>query len=451
MTPSQAGQQYGAAASEWSIQRGELYSSASRVTIKDLLAMEDDETIAAMFYAIETTLGQVTWGHTARDNGKPSTAPEALEAQAFADSLLTDMQAPFQSYVENAVSYLLPGYSLAEVLYRQRTPNEGSRFTDRLWGVKNIVEREQTTVQEWVVQDGVVVAFKQNSASGTKTVPLAKCLHLTHKGGVNKPQGKSLFKAAVRSYRMKRRIQDSEAIGIERDLCGLPVMTMPQEDIDLATNEPDTPAGKQAVARIQAAMAAVQDMRMNSAGGLVIPSDPHEDEEGKPGTIPRYDFKIVTSAGSRTIDTRSAIRDYDLMMMRIAMMQFLRLGDRAGGSYALSDTQSSLAMRAITAIVNKIAHEWGEKVLRALWLLNGMDLRWMPEMVSSNINEDSLEEVGRFLESLASAQDILAEDEELAEAMKGRLMRRTKKEPDMKPKPEAAPTRTQPVAVPEAA
>lgn len=422
MNESDAATEYGTDV-VWSMTRGELFPNGHRITIKQLLQMAElDETIAAMNYAIETTMAQVHWRHEPRDNGEESDDPKAVEAAVFADSVLQDMETPLQSYIENALSYLVAGYSLAEVLFRQRTMEEGSRFTDGLWGVRSIVERPQLTISEWVSKDGRIVGYKQTTTGTKQPIPLAKSMHLTVKGGPNRPQGRSLFKAAYRMFQLKRRIQDSEAIGIERDLCGLPIMDIPQADIEAATMRPNTPEGKMAAARIKAAQAAVSDMRLNESGGLVIPSDVYESEkDGSATTQRKYNFRIVTSAGSRSIDTRGAIREYDLAITRIAMMQFLRLGDRAGGSYALSDTQSSLALRSIKAIVQKIAVEWGHKVLRTLFILNGMDLRYLPALGTSSITEDSLEAVGNFLEALASAQDLLEGDEELMEDMKQRL------------------------------
>lgn len=438
-TESEAAQEIGTDA-DWTLARGgELFANGRRVTLKQLLHMwEMDETMAAMSYAMETTLAQVDWRHEARDNGEESDSEEAKKGALFADSVLKDMTTPFQGYVENALTYLPAGFSLAEIVYRQRVLADGSLFDDNLWGVKGLHERGQLTISEWVQKDGAVVGYRQNTMSSGRMIPLAKSMHLTVKGGPNRPKGKSLFKAAYRLFMLKRRIQDSEAIGIERDLCGLPILTMPMEDIELATNSPGTPAGKQAAARVKAAQAAVMDMRLNEAGGLVLPSDPYEGEvDGKPSQIKRYDFKIVTSAGSRSIDTRGAIREYDLAIARIAMMQFLRLGDRAGGSYALSDTQSSLALRSIMAIVEKIAFEWRQKVLTTLWTLNGMDMRYLPELTTASITEDSLEEIGAFLESLASAKELLDEDEELSEDMKSRLgpRRRSRKPTFRKTKP----------------
>lgn len=435
MTPGEAGKEYGDVAQDWTLMRSELVPAKRRVTIKELMMMgEMDETVAAMMYAIETTLAQVEWRHEACVDGEESKDPKAIEAAEFADTILSDMETSFDEYVENALSFLLGGFDVSEVLFRQRLKDEGSRFTDGLWTVKSIVQREQTSITGWVVKDGAITGVKQSSTTGEKIIPIAKVLHLTVRGGPNKPEGRSLFRSAYRPYLLKRRIQDSEAIGVERDLCGLPVMKMPMADIEAATLRPETDEGKMAAARVKAAQAAVSDMRLNEAGGLVIPSDTYEDENGKPGAVPLYDFRIVTSGGSRTIDTRGAIREYDLSITRIAMMQFLRLGDRAGGSYALSDTQSSLALRSIRAIVKKIKFEWRKKVLTALWLLNGMDMRYLPKLGSSAITEDSLEEIGKFLEALASAKELLDEDAELSEDMKSRLGARRSRTAPPKPK-----------------
>lgn len=441
VTPGEASQEYGSDL-DWTLSRGELFGSGRPVRVKDLLAMgESDETIAAMFYAIETTMAQVKWRHEPRDNGEESDDPKATEAAEFADTLLNDMETPLQSYVENAISYLLAGYSLAEVNFRQRTMAEGSRYQDGLWGVRNIAERGQTTVSQWLTNGGKVTHFRQATQNG-KPIPLAKCMHLTVRGSPNRPMGRPMLKPAWRMYQLKRRIQDSEAIGIERDLCGLPIMEMPQEDIDAAMLRPNTPEGKLAKARVTAAQAAVSDMRLNEAGGLVLPSDCHDSEvDGKLTSVKKYNFRIVTSAGSRSIDTRGAIREYDLAIARLLMMQFLRLGDRAGGSYALSDTQSSLALRSIMAIVSKIAFEWQTKVLRTIWILNGMDLRYLPDLGASQITQDSLEELGNFLESLASAKEILDDDAELSEDMKARLGPRRRRRPTIQanPKPDPVP------------
>jgi hypothetical protein len=162
-------------------------------------------------------------------------------------------------------------------------------------------------------------------------------------------------------------------------------------------------------------------MRLNDAGGLIIPSDVFEDENGKPGTVQMYDFKIMTSTGQRAIDARTAAKDYDRAIARVAMMQFLHLGDRAGGSYGLSEDQSGTAMRAMRALVGKYTGEWNRKVLPLLWEMNGMDKRYLPGLNSTPIAEDSLGAIGDFIDKLAGAQEFLDGEPDLKRNLIGRI------------------------------
>lgn len=386
---------------------------------------EQDDTVGAMMWAVETTMAQVSWNHEAAKDGKPSEDAKAIAAADFANSLLIDMDHSFQDHVEESMSMLWAGFSLFEILLKQRTDGD-SKFSDNKWGVDSLVNRPQISVSGWGVQGGKVVTAKTQTATGEKEIPLSKCLHYRIKGSRNRPQGRSLFTNAYRSWFLKNDIQDAEAIGIRRELCGLPVARVPMNDINLATKkDPATgklsPDGEAALARIQTFKTAVSKMRLNETSGLVIPSDPYVGENDQPGTIRQYDFEILSGGGQRSMDPRAPIRDYDRAIARVAMMQFLHLGDRSTGSYALSDNQSTLALRSMRALVSKVIEEWNRKVLPLIWALNGMDKAYMPILTSSPITEDSLEELGTFLERLSSAQILLDEEPELKESMLSRI------------------------------
>ncbi|AKU43426.1 portal protein [Caulobacter phage Sansa] len=386
---------------------------------------ETDDTVGAMMWAVETTMAQVVWSHEAAKDGKPSNDPKAAQAADFANTLLGDMEHSFQEHVDEAMSMLWAGFSICEILPKQRD-GQNSKFPDGKWGIDALVARPQTSVSGWGVENGRVTTVKTMTTMGEKEIPLFKCLHYKIKGNSRtRPQGRSLFTNAYRSWYLKNDIQDAEAIGIRRELCGLPVASVPMADINAATKKGSdgklSPEGEAALARITAFKTAVSKMRLNETSGLVKPSDPFLDEDGKPSMIPQYDFKILSGGGQRSMDPRAPIRDYDRAIARVAMMQFLHLGDRSTGSYALSDNQSTLALRSMRALVGKIIDEWNRKVLPLLWELNGMDKAYMPVLTSSPITEDSLEELGTFLERLSSAQLLLDEEPELKESMLSRI------------------------------
>jgi hypothetical protein len=169
--------------------------------------------------------------------------------------------------------------------------------------------------------------------------------------------------------------------------------------------------------KLQSAIKAVRDLRFNQSGGLILPSDTFfEDtsEAGGPGDrTPKWDFKLITTAGQRSIDTRTAARDYDRAIARIMMMQFLHLGDRSGGSYALSDDQSSLAVGSLMALAMKVAAEWNAKVIKLVWTVNSKDPKYMPRMRASDISKDGLQAIGQLLQGIGRATGLWEGDADM--------------------------------------
>lgn len=380
-----------------------------------------DDTIGAMMWATETTLAQVQWKHEARDNGKPSTDPKAVEAADFANSLLKDMAHSFTDHVEDAVTMIPYGFSVSEIQFKRRD-GVNSRFDDDLWGIDCLMHMEQKATSGWGTRDGKAVSYKAMTTTGEKVIPLATALHYTIRGNLARPAGRTLFSNLHRSWTFKNNIQESEVIGIRRELAGLPIAKVPKDDLDKAlkgklAGDAATVDQKAAQARIEAMLKAATKMRFNETAGMVIPSDPYPGKDGDLTNVPQYAFDILTGAGQRTVDTNSAIGRYDRAIARGLMMQFLHLGDRSTGSYNLSENQSSLALRSMRALIGKIREEWQRKVLRTIWALNGLDLRWLPDMVTSPITEDDLNTVGQFLDRLASSMDLLNQEPGLKKAM----------------------------------
>jgi hypothetical protein len=395
-----------------------------------------DETCGAMAWAIEATLSQVNWSHTPQKDGKESDDPEAVRMADFADQCLGDMSHGFHEHVEEAATMIPLGFAPCEIVLKQRM-EDNSAFPDEFYGFDSLPLRDQHSVTDWkydesgrrlthMVQDvGLGLAPSFGAARGASgVIPIWKLLHYRTRSILNNPYGRSILLNAYRPWYLKRKIQDSEAIGIDRELAGMPTFYIPKSDIDAASKVDNTgKATKEALAaqaRIQSSIQAVRDLRFNEAGGLVIPSDVFKGKDGAPGTIRQYEFKLVTGGGQRAIDARTAIKDYDRSIARILMFQFLHLGDRSGGSYALSENQSDLALRSLRAITLKISREYQLKALPLLWQVNGFDKRYMPLLEPSPIAEDGLEQLGSFIEKVANAEPLLTSRPELLEALLNR-------------------------------
>lgn len=395
--------------------------------IQELWRMSlQDETVGAMLWCIMTVMAQVDWKHIAQVEGKDAEEDEpALKAAEFCDSMLVDMKHTMQEHVEEACSMIIFGFAPCEIVLKQRLGGDTSQFNDKLYGIDKLPLRDQVSITEWLYDKNEAVAFRQMALAGSATIPLWKTLHYRTSSRLDKPMGRPLLLNALRSWRLKVKIQDAEAIGIDRDLCGLPMFKVPEEVLEesrqIGPDSKPTAEALIAMAKVQSAIKAVRDMRFNRSGGLLVPSDTYfaETSDGATGgdRTAKWDFTLVTTAGQRSIDTRTAIRDYDRAIARIAMMQFLHLGDRSTGSYALSEDQSGLAVRSLMALAMKIASEWRKKVLKLVWQVNGFDPRVMPRLRASEISKDSIEKVGQLLAGMGKAAEFWNTDIEMRKAL----------------------------------
>lgn len=133
------------------------------------------------------------------------------------------------------MSFLTFGWSFHEIVYKRRAGNSrdprlNSKYTDGLIGWQKLPIRSQETLFRWEYDD------HDNLTGMTQlpppkyvmaTIPIDKALHFRTKSRKNNPEGRSILRSAYRAWYFKRRIQEIEGVGIERDLAGLPTLTAP--------------------------------------------------------------------------------------------------------------------------------------------------------------------------------------------------------------------------------
>lgn len=409
----------------------ELYTNflpdlTGHALLRDMFVMADtDETVGAMLYGITTTMRQITWDYVPQIDGVD--APEDPEAQkwaAIATQMIKDMDRPFDDHVEDMLSMIWAGFAPVEMVFKIRD-GVGSRFDDGYYGIGALNLIDQTSVWDIVYDQQKPIGLKQMSlgglglnggtgVTGDGVIPLFKTLLYRTTTQYNNPRGRPLLKNAWRVWRLKKKIQDSEALGIERELVGLPIFEMPEElmlqQFETGADGQLTEDAKRAAAMVQAAKTATQDMRLNRSGGLVMPSDTYMEDGPGGAAVKKYNFRIVTTGGSRTIDSRTVARDYDHAIARVAMMQFLTLGQRSGGSYGLSEDQSSMAVSSIMALADKVTAEWNAKAVSLTWIVNAFPDKYRPRLKHSDVNKNSLVQLGQFLAGVGKAANLWGSD-----------------------------------------
>ena len=192
---------------------------------------EGDPIVNAVLTAITLILRAVDWRvEPANDS------PEAEKEAEFVQSLLDDMSHPFPETIAETMSMLVFGWSYHEIVLKRRVgPDQKdaslrSKYTDGRIGIRKLPIRSQDSLLRWDMQaDGGINGMWQLPPVGGQLlyIPIERALLFRTTSKKNSPEGVSILRAAYRSWFLKKTVEDFEAIGIERELAGLPVVSVP--------------------------------------------------------------------------------------------------------------------------------------------------------------------------------------------------------------------------------
>jgi len=382
---------------------------ASRNGLEVYRRMQSDPVVGGLLYGIECLIRQVPWTVAA-----PDESPAAADAQAFVESLKDDMSHSWSDMMGEVATMLAYGFAPMEMVFKQRRgwtqndPRYHSLHDDYRYGLRKLALRAQHTVESWEFDEfGEPKAFLQYryyDGLTPVTVPLDRVLLFRTKAISNNPQGHSILRSAYAPWWRRTRIEEIEAIGIERDLAGLPVYMAPAEAICGTT-----PAHAKA---LQDAQRLVSSVKRNAQEGIVIPSN--RDEKGNLF----YDFKLLNSGGTRAIDIQGSIRRYDTLILMSCLADFMMLGTGKSGSWALSTDKTELFSIALNVFLGSIADTLNRGLLPKLWALNGMDPAVMPRYVPGQIEPPDLGALGSYITALTTAGATLFPDNRLEDHLR---------------------------------
>lgn len=372
----------------------------------------NDETIGAILFAIEMLVRQASWnvepgGSTAKDR----------EAAEFVKSCMDDMQQTWIDTISEILSFLTYGWSFHEIVYKRRMGRTkdnrtSSKYDDGLIGWMKLPIRSQETLYQWEYddQDNLIGMTQMPPPDfGLITIPMNKAMLFRTRSRKDNPEGRSILRTAYRSWYFKRRIQEIEGIGIERDLAGLPVITTP-EGMDIWDKDDED---MNAIRTGLEAM--VKNIRRDSTEGLVLPFG--------------YTFELTSTGGSRQFDTNSIIARYDTKISQTVLADFIQLGHESVGSFALSSDKTNLFSIAICAFLDIICQTFNSQGIPALIDINGDHFAGVtdyPRLTHGDIEDVDLATVATFIKDITSI-GVIIPDESLEDYVRqlGKLPKRT--------------------------
>lgn len=262
---------------------------------------------------------------------------ELIEASVAA------MSHSLNDHISEALTFLPFGFAPFAVWYQR---GEDNRV---LW--KKFLLLGQDSVFRWELsEEGGLVGMWQQAIPSYKTefIPIERMLLYRARVEKNNPEGRSILRQAWIPYYYAKNIAQIEAIGVERDLAGLPVMT-PPASADLSAGGED----------LATASKIVRNIRRDEQDGVVVPAG--------------WTLQLLSTGGSRQFDTDKIIQRYETRILQSALAQFLMLGQDGVGSLALSKDQTDFFTMSVNAVADIICEVLTKFAAPRLLALNGMD------------------------------------------------------------------------------
>lgn len=292
---------------------------------------------------------------------------------------LESMSHSLRDHIGEALTFLPFGFSLFEIVYQR----VGGKM---LW--RKFAPRGQDTIRRWGFDDtgGIQGAFQAVVGRDEQFLPIKKLILYRTNVERNNPEGRSVLRTAWIPYYFAKNIMQIEAIGIERDLAGLPMIHLPQDaDTSDESNSDKSKAEKM-----------VRNIRNDEQAGLVIPYD--------------WEFELVTTGGSRAHDTDKVVRRYESRMLMSALAQFLMLGQENVGSLALSKDQTDFFTMSVNTVADILTETITHHAIPRLMRLNGLDDAGLA-LEHSPAGDIDLGTIADFLQKTGSMISWTAEDE----------------------------------------
>lgn len=358
---------------------------------------ESDSVIGSMLFAVEMLLRQAEW------HVEPSGDSEIdKKAAEFVEECMNDMEDTWQDTISEIMSFLIYGWSYHEICYKRRrgkTKNKltNSKYDDGLIGWRKLPIRSQDTLWQWNYDEEDDLVGMTQMAPPTfelLTIPLNKALHFKTKSKKANPEGVSILRSCYRDWYFKRRMQEIEGIGVERDLAGLPILTPPEGTNIWDSSDPEM------VSQLAMAQQLVQNVRRDALEGVVMPFG--------------WEFQLLNGGSRRQFEIGSVIERYDSRIAMTILADFVLLGHQNTGSWALSSDKTEMFSMAIGTYMDIICNVFNTQGIPRLIDLNADHFNGItdyPKMVHGDIEKPDVAAYADMVAKLVGSGAIAPSEE----------------------------------------
>ena len=354
---------------------------------------ENDPLVGSLLFTIDRLLRNVEWNVVPGGKGK-----EDADAANFVEECMQDMSHTWGDFISEVLTCLPYGWSWHEIVYKRRggqwtrDSKTRSRYSDGLVGWRKMPIRAQETLLRWVFDEtGDVRAMIQLPPPTYKqvTLPIERSLLFRYRHTKGSPEGVSMLRNAYRPWFMKKRLEEFEAIGVERDLAGLPLVKVPAE---MLRAKPGTENYK----AVQEFKKMVKSVRRDEQEGVVFPNAFDQDTKQ-----PLYSFELLGSGGGRAFSTDAIIKRYEERILMTVLADFILVGHQSVGSYSLHTDKTGIFRTSLNSIANNIADVLNRHALPRLFMANGWRPEALPKIVPTDVDSPDISQLAQFMQALA--------------------------------------------------
>lgn len=364
---------------------------------------DNDPTVGAMLFAVEMLIRQVEW------RMEPATTSlDDIEVAEFVDSCFEDMSETWDNTLSEILSMLAFGFTPLEEVYKVRQGNRGvasqqhSKFDDGRIGWAKLPIRAQETIERWIFDPetnelcGLVQVARPDFRP--REIPINRFMLFRPLAHKQNPEGRSMLRNAYRPWFFKKRMEEIEGIGVERDLAGLPTALVPPKLLSPSAS-PEQRALLNEISKV------LRNVRRDEKEGLIFPLA--RDENG----ALTYEFKLLSTGGRRQFDTTGIINRYDRRIAQTMLADFILLGQEGRtGSFALAESKTQLFAVAIGAWLDSIAETFNRFGIPRLLELNSLPFTDTPRLVHGDIESIDISKLGDFVSKLTAAGIFLGDE-----------------------------------------
>lgn len=304
--------------------------------------LSNSPAVGALRLAIELSIRDIEWQFTddaGEDTPRLQLLNDAWEAMSHS----------WNDHIQEACLMPFYGWSMFSIVYRR----DGGRL---LWRKFKMLGHD--TVFRWqFAEDGGLAGLQQKPHLNPDPIPIERMLLYRFRKTKGNPEGESALRPAWIPWYYVKNLQQIEAIGIERNLAGLPVIHPPM-GADMAEGSAD----------YEAAHKVVRNVRQDEQAGVVMPAPVGEGEHQK------WRLELLSGGGqSKVIDTDKVINRYDKRIFLSALSQFLMLGMDDIGALATFEAGTDFFTVAVNAVADIISETFTKFAIPRLLELNGFD------------------------------------------------------------------------------